>query len=266
MELQLLTIPFSHYNERARWALQHHRVAAHERRYLPMIHMAPVARAVPKAQRRSDATGGGLSTPVLLLGDGTVINDSTEIVRWVDETHGTPETTLYPADLRDEIVALERRFHDDIGRDTRFLAYWFVLQDEAAFGELVQHNVTRWQRRLFALGAPLAKATLRKRFGLTEVNYEKVRARLENAVDGLSDVLGDRDYLVGDRFTAADLTAAAMLSVAVLPVPGYGAHMPTMDGAYRELRDQLRATALGRHTLRTFERHRGDAPEGWMTT
>ena len=261
--MELLTIPFSHYNERARWAMAHHRVVAHERRYLPMLHRAAVARVVPKAQRLADRTGSGLSTPVLVLDDGTVINDSTKIVRWVDATYGTPETTLYPAAGRESIVALEERFHDDIGRDTRFLAYWFILRDGPAFAELVRHNVARWQRAVFALGAPMAKAAMRRGFALTQPNYEKVRARLEAAVHALSATLGDRDYFVGERFTAADLTAAAMLSIMVLPVPGYGARIPDLRGPYGEFRDQLRATALGKHALRMFERHRGVAPAGW---
>jgi len=262
--VELLTIPFSHYNERARWAMQHHGVAARERRYLPMMHMAAVARAVPKPQRIADKTGSGLSTPVLVLDDGTVINDSSKILRWADETHGTPETTLYPEGLRAEIEAVEQQFHDDVGRDTRFLAYWFVLSDAAGFAHLVRHNVPRWQRILFALGAPAARAGMRKRFALTEPNYVKVRARLEAAVDALSAALGEREYFVGDRFTAADLTAAAMLSILVLPLPGYGADMPAMQGGYAELRNQLRATALGRHTQRMFERHRGQPPAGWI--
>ena len=261
--MELLTIPFSHYNERARWAMQHHGVAAKERRYLPMVHRGAVARVVPKAQRIADKTGSGLSTPVLVLDDGTVLNDSTKIVHWADETHATPETTLYPDGLREDIVALERRFHDDIGRDTRFLAYWFVLDDGPAFAELVRHNVARWQRILFALGAPAAKAGMRKRFALTEPNYVKVKARLEASVAAFGDMLGEREYFIGDRFTAADLTAAAMLSVLVLPLPGYGARMPEIRGAYAELRDTLRATVLGRHTVRMFERHRGEAPSGW---
>ncbi|MCR9159567.1 MAG: glutathione S-transferase family protein [Nannocystaceae bacterium] len=261
--MELLTIPFSHYNERARWAMQHHGLAAHERRYLPMLHFRPVRDAVPEAQRVADKTGSGLSTPVLVLDDGTVLTDSTRIVRWADETHGDETRTLYPAALREQIVAFEQPLHDDIGRDTRFLAYWFLLDDGPAFAELVRHNVGLWQRAAFTLGSPLAKAGMRKRFGLTQPRYEKVRARIEAAVAELSATLGDREYFFGDRFTAADLTAATMLSPALLPLPGYGARIPEIRGPYGELRDQLAATAVGRHARRMFERHRGDTPAGW---
>ena len=260
--MELLTIPFSHYNERARWAMQHHGVVAHERRYLPMLHFPAVRRAVPTAQRRADKTGSALSTPVLLRGDGEILVDSNSIVHWVDQAHGTPETTLYPAEHRANIEALEARLHDDLGRDTRFLVYWFLLDDRAAFGELVRHNVPWWQRAVFSVGAPAARAGMRKRFALTAPRYEKARARLEATVHELGERLGDDAYFFGDRFTAADLTSASMLSIMLSPVPNYGAHLPTVGGPYGELRDQLAETRLGRHTLRMFEQHRPSLP-GW---
>ncbi len=261
--MELLTIPFSHYNERARWAMQHHGIAAHERRYLPMLHFAPVRRAVPQSQRTADAASSALSTPVLVLDDGRVINDSAAIVRWADDTQATPETTLFPAEHRDAIEAFEKPLQTEVGKDTRFLAYWFLLDDKHAFAELVRHNVGWWQRAVFAVGAPAARAGMRKRFGLTQPRYEKVRARLEAASADLSETLGDRDYFFGDRFTAADLTAATMLSPALLPLPGYGAQIPELDGEYAKLRDQLRQTRAGQHALRMFERHRSTNTTGW---
>lgn len=263
--MELLTIPFSHYNERARWAMQHHGLAAHERRYLPMLHLAPVRRAVPESQRTTDASSSGLSTPVLVLDDGRVINDSADIVRWADETHGTPSTTLFPAQHREDIAAFELPLETELGKDTRFLAYWFLLSNAPAFSELVRHNVGWWQRAVFAVGAPAARAGMRKRFGLTQPRYEKVRARVESVVSELSESIGDREYLFGDRFTAADLTAATMLSPVLLPLPGYGAHIPDLDGPYTALREQLLQSPAGQHARRMFEKHR-PATDGWTRT
>lgn len=260
--MELLTIPFSHYNERARWAMQHHGVLAHERRYLPMLHLAPVRRAVPKSQRKADATSSGLSTPVLVLDDGRVLTDSADIVRWADDDRGTPETTLFPSEHRGAIEAFEQSLQSGLGKDTRFLAYWFLLDDPRVFSALVQHNVAWWQRAIFTVAAPVARAGMRKRFGLTQPRYEKVRDRVEATVAQLSETLGDREYYFGDRFTAADLTAAAMLSPALLPVPSYGAHIPALEGGYAQLRSKLQQTRAGQHAQRMFERHRS-SPTSW---
>ncbi|MGH1341836.1 MAG: glutathione S-transferase family protein [Nannocystales bacterium] len=254
--MELLTIPFSHYNERARWAMQHHGVVAHERRYLPVLHYAPVRRAVPEAQQTADAASSGLSTPVLVLDDGRVVNDSADIVRWADASHASPNTTLFPDAHREAIEAFEQPLQASLGKDTRFLAYWFLLRDKSAFAELVRHNVGWWQRTAFAVGAPAARAGMRKRFGLTQPRYESVRARLEGVVAELSESLGARDYVFADRFTAADLTLATMLSPVLLPLPGYGAHIPALEGPYTALRDQLLQTHAGQHALRMYTRHR----------
>jgi glutathione S-transferase len=115
-----------------------------------------------------------------------------------------------------------------------------------------------------SVGAPLARAGLRKRFDLTPARYAKTRARLMETIEALSEELGERDYFVGDRFTAADLTSSTMLSPVLAPLPGYGAHMPRLGGEYGELREEVAATPLGRHARRMFERHRAPEPEGWV--
>ncbi|MEM6294627.1 MAG: glutathione S-transferase family protein [Myxococcota bacterium] len=259
----IVTIPFSHYNERARWALLHHGQVAHERRYLPMLHIMGVNRVTRPEDRKPDSTGGPSSTPVLVLDDGRVVPTSTEILHWVDATHGTPETTLYPEAHREAIEAFEQRIHDRLGKDTRFLAYWFMLNDAAAFSTLVRENVSWSQRASFAVGAPLAKAGMRKRFGLTQARYEKIRARTEEEIAALGELLGEGTYFFGDRFTAADLTCAALLSAAIAPLPNYGAKLPRVEGGYGQMRDSLLETPVGRHAVRMFEQHRPPTPATW---
>ena len=261
--MQLLTIPFSHYNERARWALQHHGVAALERRYLPMLHLRAVRAVVPRAQRVADKVGSGLSTPVLVLDDGRVLNDSSEIVQWADATRGTEASSLYPADQRAEILALEQRLHDSAGRDTRFMAYWYLLDDADALAALVRANVSWWQRAVFTLGASAARSGMRRRLGLTSARHRKVRERLMTTLGDLGALLGDRSYYVGDRFSAADLTAAALLSPVLHPIPRFGAQLPRLEGPFQEFRAEVASTAAGQHALRMFAEHRGDPPPGW---
>lgn len=259
----LLTIPFSHYNERARWALQYHGVAAVERRYLPMLHLRAVRAVVPRAQRVADKVGSGLSTPVLVLDDGRVLNDSSAVVQWADATHGTEASSLYPAAHRAEILAFEQRLHDSAGRDTRFMAYWYLLDDTRALAALVRANVSWWQRAVFTLGAPAARSGMRRRLGLTSARHKKVRERLMTTLGDLGALLGDRSYYVGDRFSAADLTAAALLSPVLHPIPRFGAQLPRLEGPFQEFRAEVASTAAGQHALRMFAEHRGDPPPGW---
>lgn len=64
----LITIPISHYCEKARWALDRAGIAYTERPHLQLIHWIPVARA-----------GGKKTAPVLVWGD-RVFAESAEIV------------------------------------------------------------------------------------------------------------------------------------------------------------------------------------------
>src|SRR5882724_491215 len=64
----LITIPISHYCEKARWALDRAGVSYQERAHLQVLHWIPVARA-----------GGKKTAPVLVWGD-RVFADSADIV------------------------------------------------------------------------------------------------------------------------------------------------------------------------------------------
>ncbi len=67
MTPRLITIPFSHYCDKARWALEVCGVAYIEDGHLPLFHYAATFRA-----------GGGRTVPVLVTDDG-VLRDSTDI-------------------------------------------------------------------------------------------------------------------------------------------------------------------------------------------
>src|SRR3954453_7965673 len=68
----LVTIPISHYCEKARWALDRAGVAYEERRHLPALHVVAVRRA------------GGRTAPVLVCPYGDVVGESADIVAWAD--------------------------------------------------------------------------------------------------------------------------------------------------------------------------------------
>ena len=78
---RLVTIPMSHYCEKARWALERAQIPYREDPHLQAIHWAHVWRA-----------GRGRTAPVLVT-DDVVLTESTDILRWVD---GLSDLRLYP--------------------------------------------------------------------------------------------------------------------------------------------------------------------------
>ena len=68
-----------------------------------------------------------------------------------------------------------------------------------------------------------------------------------------------RRFLAGERFTAADLTFAALAAPVLFPVEYRAVHPPldTMSAAMREEVLSLRDTDAGRFALRLFSQERG---------
>lgn len=259
--MQLVTIVFSHYNEKARWGLDHFGVAYRERACLPLFHFPAVMWATGLRGGRADRASTRFSTPVLVTDDGERLCDSAAIVRYASDRFGDERTTLYPEPHRDELHALEQRLHDAVGPHTRRVAYYHVLRDRQWLAALARHNVGRVQAGAFVAALPLVRAALRRALGIERQRAEASLVKLREEMAALDEQLGERSYLVGDRFTAADLTAACMLAPVLLPsrAEGYGAHLGELDTLPPELRtlvQELRQTRIGRHALRMFAQER----------
>ena len=74
-------------------------------------------------------------------------------------------------------------------------------------------------------------------------------------MDRLEAELGARDYLVGDRFTIADLAGAALFTPLIAPPKR--PHQPrALPDEVLALRAELEARPGGRWVLETYARHR----------
>lgn len=65
-------------------------------------------------------------------------------------------------------------------------------------------------------------------------------------------------YLVGDRFSAADLTFASLAAPVLFP-PEYGASLcdlTDLDPGFQQIVAELRATVAGQHALKMYKLHR----------
>ena len=108
----LITIPISHYCEKARWALDRAGVTYEERAHLQVLHWLPVARA-----------SGNKTAPVLVWGD-RVFADSADIVEEAGAKAPT-ERSLFPEDPTDaaEVRALQDDFDERLGPEGRRWMY-----------------------------------------------------------------------------------------------------------------------------------------------
>lgn len=243
MTARLITIPFSHYCEKARWALDRRGIPYVEDAHLPMLHT------------RHTKPLGGRSVPLLVVegpGEPRVLADSTDILRYADEA-GTRGAPLYPAGEA-EVEALEDRFDLVLGPHARRLGYFELLQDDAALRALVRRApIPSWERSLGLPLLPAFKALLRRGLGIDAGGAARSEAKVRTVFDEVEARLADgRPYLCGERFTAADLTFAALAMPLVVP-PCYERWLlPLADtrAAFRAAVERWRATPAGGFALR----------------
>ena len=247
--LRLITIPISHYCEKARWTLDRAGLDYVEEPHVQALHRIYARRA-----------GGGLTVPVLVTPQGA-IGDSAEIVAWVDE-RVAPERRLLgdTPDERAEIEALCRRFDDGLGPAGRRLIYVHMFaQGKATTRAFNNQGVPRWEDRALRIGWPLATRFVGRALAIepgVEVEDER---RVWNEFDHAAELLSDgREYLLGDRFGAADLTFASLAAPMIVP-PIYGVRLPQpdeMDAATADLVKRAREHPAGHWAMELIKRHR----------
>ncbi len=247
-EPRLITIPISHYCEKARWALDRAGIRYREERHLQGVHRFVSRRA-----------GGAGTTPVLVTEAG-VLGESHDIVAWAD-ARMPPEMRVLPDPPaeRAEVERLCRRFDEILGPRGRRLIYVRVFPQRELALAFNNNGLPAWEDRVSRTAWPLLERGLRMALGITAgIEREDERVVFEE-LDFAAGLLADgRPYLLGERFTAADLTFAALSSPLVCP-PEYGIPLPPpglFDTTTAELVRRAREHPAGSHALAMFARHR----------
>jgi glutathione S-transferase len=244
----LVTIPISHYCEKARWALERAGVAYRERAHVQAIHRIATRRA-----------GGGVTAPVLVCADG-VLADSADILSWAD-AQSPPGRALYPDDP--ERVAQVRRLEDEfnarLGPHSRCWMYQQLRRRRDLAVRYGCAGIPTWERATLRLGYPVLIAIVARVLDVTPATAIRSEGEVREVFDVVGERLADgRRYICGEEFTAADLTFSALAAPALMPV-GYGVPLPQPDelpAHAAEVVRELRAHPAGVHALRMFEAER----------
>jgi glutathione S-transferase len=242
-------IPLSHFSEKVRWTLDYKRIA-HRRKVLGADYLIRAWRA----------TGRG-TLPILFL-DGRAIGDSTQIIAALEDRY--PEPPLYPRDAaaRQQALALEDYFDEQLGPAVRaaLVTPLFRHDPDLALRVLTTGMPEKAYQRLRPL-VRIFPAFYRFRHKIRDAKLDSDRATVNAALDRIEQERQGRAYLVGDAFTVADLTGAALLSPVLQPPEiqyPLGVELPPYLQDYR-------ATLLQHPAMQwaagIYRRHRGGSTE-----
>ncbi len=247
-ELTLFTLPPSHFSEKARWALDRAQIPYRERSNPPMFHRfvnlwlgAPKTRPV-------------LRTPTRL------ICESSEILQYVDEFL-SPDLRLYPADpeLRRSVCDFEHHLGKQVGFSVIRWAYFHLLPETDLILPLMTGPARNLENSIFRLCFPLVRLAMQKGLKLVPATAERALNKIEKTMDEVGEKLSDgRQFLFGGRFSAADLTCAALFG-AILLAPEFGgtkARLELLPPALAERRQAWLKHSTAEFVLRIYRDQR----------
>ncbi len=245
-ERVLYQFPLSLYCEKTRWNLHAKGLSYACCDLLPGLHAGTAWRLA-----------GQRSLPILVDG-GQAIGDSTTIALYLEHTY--PARPLLPVDpvARKRVLQLEGWF-DELGEHVRRYCWSLAIEREEVSDIFFDFTgYTRWQKMLADSSKPLLRQMIRHTFKVYQPRVADSWQRIQDALPQLELWLGGSasNYLVGDSFTLADLTAASMLAPLFGPdnSPWSDARLPPIS---QQLRAEACATVAGQWVLRLYGEYRG---------
>jgi cytochrome P450/glutathione S-transferase len=245
---RMISIPVSPYCELARWALDRLGIAYFEECHAPVFHALSLRRYTTSSD-----------VPVLLTGDAILIN-ARQVVDYY-ESRSAQDRRLYPDDSRSRAQAQQwfDHMYDVFGIAVRAWAYAYMLPFRRSTARVWVTRVPLVERVAVPIIYPILRAALGGNLGLTPNTIPEQRAIIDATFDKVEALLADgRRYLLGDRFTAADLALAALAAPAILPLE-YGGPIQSWDEMPPAMRadvQHLRNRPAGQYILRLYREAR----------
>lgn len=196
---------FSNFNEKARWALAFKGLGLPRKDYLPGPHGGQIKKLCPES-----------FTPVLEW-DGDHIQGSAAVIDHLERVQ--PEPALYPVDPaeKEEALRLQAHFDEKVGPEVRRALFLDTMSDAGYMANLFAGGKPWLVRKSYGAMLPLVRPLMRSAMDLTPDKQSAALKATEEGLDFVAERSKATGYLVGTRFSVADLAAAALLSITANP-------------------------------------------------
>jgi glutathione S-transferase len=188
-----------------------------------------------------------------------IFRSSDEILNYADSI--APEALkLYPTDptQRQQVDALVNEFDTILAPAVRLWAYSYIMNQPDLVKPLWCQGVPAFESRLFSIVFPWMRTNVSQLYGISDTSKDEAYEIICDSFDRVNGLLSDgRAYLVGDRFSAADLSFAT-LSAAVLAIPKYSVPLPDLNQLPPTMASQIQQfqqTIAGDWVLKLYQEH-----------
>lgn len=215
----------------------------------------------PGFYRKSITAVGSKTVPTLVSGE-TILGDTTPIVAWCSDNAADPSLRILPEneEQRKEVLELEELFDTKLGPPVRQLVYFHILDNKPVIMKLFTHNVP-WLESWMSWFIYSTAATRMKAYMKIDAEHAALASTsIDEVFAHVGDKLKDgRRYLVGEKFSIADLCFASLASPLLAPEEHvqYQEADAMQPPAYKEMCAKYRSTPAGEFALRLYreERH-----------
>jgi glutathione S-transferase len=270
---RLITIPVSHYCEKTRWALTRAQIPFVEERHMPPFHRFATRQIgkrsssdpMPETERNMSLLNqfvirqvGGQTVPVLIT-ETAILKSSDEILNYIDAI-SSDELKLYPIDrdLRKQVNELVEIFDNVLAPAVRLWAYAYLMDRDRLLQPLWCQGVPWFERLLFPVVFPWMRATAFQMYQINDISIVAAHESIRQIFEMVSNLLADgRSYLVGERFSAADLAFVTLAAAVVLP-PEYGVKLPELSLLPDRMASsiqQFQETLAGKFVFRSYQEY-----------
>ena len=239
-------------DEIAKWVLDRNSILYNDETHAPWAINSIAAKLTGEAFKKNH--------PVLQMTDALIY--STDSVIMFCEQRCLPENCLLPTDqaLRDDVLDLYHLFTGQFFEEqVSNYMYGMMLTSMKDAGKVFKQRIPSGEKSSYDMGA--AKKIMMRDYELKTVAPDEDIVAIRKVFNKVNDLLADgRQFLVGDRFTLADLSFAATAAPMILPEE-YGGVLPLISqlpDQYRAHVTELRATPAGQFVFRMYQAYRPD--------
>lgn len=235
---------YSHYNEKARWALEFKRIQHQRRTMIPGLHARPMKKLAGKT-----------STPALVI-DGTAVSGSAALIDRLEAMY--PEPALYPQaeTLRDKALDWQQRADAELGPAARSIVWGVLIDNPAYTARVFGRDLNPLFRYVYGHMLSGARDQIVKMNKVSAADVEQARELVSAWLIEVENAVSQTGYLAGASFSVADLTVASLLSPFLLLNHQDMRRPEPYPAALTELLDEYASNPAIQWAREMFDRHR----------